>query len=69
MYQIFHPTSKKPFMLSEFTELFIHGITPERKTATKFLGVLINENDILKTQINLILPRLLKALVYFVGHS
>ena len=56
-------------MLSEFTELFIDGITPERKTATKFLGVFINENDILKTQINLILPRLLKALVYFVGHS
>ena len=41
---IFHPTSKKRFMSTKFPELFIDGITLERETVTKFLGVFIDEN-------------------------
>ena len=41
---IFHPTSKKRFMPTKFPELFIDGITLERETVTKFLGISIDEN-------------------------
>ena len=40
---IFHPTSKKRFMPTNFPELFIDGITLKRETVTKFLGVFIVE--------------------------
>ena len=41
---IFHPTSKKRFMPTKFPDLFIDGITLERETVTKFLGISIDEN-------------------------
>ena len=41
---IFYPTSKKRFMPTKFPELFIDGITLERETVTKFLGVIIDGN-------------------------
>ena len=41
---LFHPTSKKRFMPTKFPELFIDGITLERETVTKFLGISIDEN-------------------------
>ena len=43
---IFYPTSKKCFMPTKFPDLFTDGITLERETVTKFLGVIIDENVI-----------------------
>ena len=51
---IFYPTSKERFMRTKFPELFIDGITLERETVTKFLGVIIEENVIWKAHINTI---------------
>ena len=41
---IFHLTSKKHFLPTNFPELFIVGITLGRETVTKSLGVFIYEN-------------------------
>ena len=38
-------------MRTKFPELFIDGITLERETVTKFLGVIIDENVIWKAHI------------------
>ena len=51
IWTIFHPTSKKRFMPTEFPELFIDSITPERETVTKFLGVFTDENVTWKAHI------------------
>ena len=40
---IFYPPSKTRFMPTKFRELFIDGITLERETVTRFLGVIIDE--------------------------
>ena len=40
---IFYPTSKKRFMPTKFSELFIDGITLERETVTWFLIVFRRE--------------------------
>ena len=48
---IFYPTSKKRFMPTKFPELFTDGITLERETVTKFLGVIIDENVTWKANI------------------
>ena len=58
---IYYPTSKKPFMLTEFPELFIDGVTLERETVTKFLVYLLmkmSHGKIMSTQFP---PRFLKA--------
>ena len=39
-------------MPTKFPELFIDGITLERETVTKFLGVIIDENVIWKAPIS-----------------
>ena len=63
---IFYPTSKKRFMPTIFAELFINGITLERETVTKFLGVIIDENVIWKPILAQFPQRFLKTLVYFI---
>ena len=59
---IFHPTSKKRFMLTKFPELFIDGITLKRETVTKFFGVFIDENVTWKPHINTISTKISKSL-------
>ena len=59
---IFYPTSKKRFMNTKFLELFIDGITLERETVTKFLGVIIDENVTWKAHINTISTKISKSI-------
>ena len=59
---IFYPTSKKRFMPTKFPELFIDGITLERETVTKFLGVIIDENVTWKAHINTISTKISKSI-------
>ena len=59
----FHPTSKKGFMPTKFRELFIDGITLERQTVTKFLGVFINENVTWKAHVNTISTKISKGII------
>ena len=59
---IFHPISKKRFMLTKFPELFIDGITPERETVTKFLGVFIDKNVTWKAHINTVSTKTSKSM-------
>ena len=49
---IFHLASKKRFMSTKVSRLFIDGITLERETVTKFLGIIIGENVTWKDHIN-----------------
>ena len=58
---IIHLTSKKRFMPTKFPELFVDGITLERKTFTKFLGVFIDENVRWKDCINIISIKISKS--------
>ena len=58
---IIHLTSKKRFMPTKFPELFVEGITLERKTFTKFLGVFIDENVRWKDCINIIFIKISKS--------
>ena len=51
---IFHPFSKKGFLPTKFPEVFIDGITLERETIAKFLGICIDENVTWKGHINTI---------------
>ena len=53
-------------MPSKFPELFMDGITLERETVTKFLGVIIDENVNGKPILTQFLQRFPKALVYFI---
>ena len=62
LFFIFYPTSKKRFMSTKFPELFINGITLERETATKFLGVIIDENVTWKAHINTISTKVSKSI-------
>ena len=55
----FYPTSKKHFM---FPELFIDGITLEKETVTKFLGIIIDENVSWKIRINTISTKISKSI-------
>ena len=57
---IFYPTSKKRFMPTKFPERFIDGITLERETVTKFLGLIIDENVTWKAHINTISTKISK---------
>ena len=59
---IFYPTSKKRFMPTKFPELFTDGITLERETVTKFLGVIIDENVTWKAHINTIFTKISKSI-------
>ena len=51
---IFHYFSKKRFMPIKFPELSTDGITLERETVTKFLGVFVDKNVTWKAHINII---------------
>ena len=69
---IFYPTSKKRFTPTKFPELFIDGITLERETVTKFLGVIINtistkisKNIAILYRARLIIPRKKLYQLYF----
>ena len=62
---IFYPTSKKRLMPTEFPELFIDGITLERETITKSLGVIIDENVTWKAHINTISTKISKNIGIF----
>ena len=46
--------SKKRFIPTKFPELFINSIGLEKKTVTKFLGVIVDENVTWKSHINTI---------------
>ena len=59
---IFHPTSRKHFMPTEFPALFINDITLKRETVTKFLGVFINENVTWKPHFNTISTKISKSM-------
>ena len=59
---ILYPTSTKRFMPTKFPELFIDGITLERETVTKFLGVIIDENVTWKAHINTISTKISKSI-------
>ena len=59
---IFYPTSKKSFMPAKFPELLIDGITQERETVNKFLGVIILENITWKAHINTISSKISKKI-------
>ena len=59
---IFYPTSKKRFPPTKFPELFVDGITLERETVTKFLGVIIDENVLWKAHINTISRKISKSI-------
>ena len=59
---IFYPTSKKRFMPTKFSELFIDGITLERETVTKFLDGIIDENVTRKAYINTISRKISKRI-------
>ena len=59
---IFHPTLKKRFMPTKFSELFIDGITLKRKTVTRFLGVFIDENVTWKPHIKTISTKISKSI-------
>ena len=59
---IFHPNSKKCFMPTKFPELFFDGITLERETVTKFLGVILDGNITWKAHINTISPKISKSI-------
>ena len=58
----FYPTSKKRFISTKFPELFTDGITLERGTITKFLGVFIDENITWKYHINKISAKICKSI-------
>ena len=49
-------------MPTKFPELFIDGITLERETVTKFLGVIIDENVTWKAHINTISTKISKSI-------
>ena len=55
-------SSKKRFMPTKFPELLIDGITRERETVTKFLGVIIDENVAWKAHINTIPTKISKSI-------
>ena len=59
---IFYLTFKKRFMPTKFPELFIDGITLERETVTKFLGIIIDENVTWKAHINTISTKVSKSI-------
>ena len=59
---ILYPTSTKRFMPTKFPELFIDGITLERETVTKFLGVIIDEDVTWKAHINTISTKISKSI-------
>ena len=59
---IFYPTSKKRFMTTKFPELFIDGITLERKTVTKSLGIILDESVTWKAHINIISTKISKSI-------
>ena len=59
---IFHPPSKKRFMPTKFSELFIDGINLKRETVTKFFGVFIDENVTWKPHINTISSKISKSI-------
>ena len=46
----------------KFPELFIDGITLEKETVTKFLGVIIDENVTWKAHINTISTKISKSI-------
>ena len=50
-------------MLTKFPDLFIDGITLERETITKFLGLFIDENVTWKAHINTISTKISKCTV------
>ena len=58
----FYPTSKKRFMTTKLSELFIDGISLERETVTKFLGVISDENITWKAHINTISTKISKSI-------
>ena len=49
-------------MPSKFPELFLDGITLERETVNKFLGVIIDENVTWKAHINTISTKISKSI-------
>ena len=49
-------------MPTTFPELFTDGITLERETVTKFLGVIIDENVTWKAHINTISTKISKSI-------
>ena len=59
---IFHPTSKKLFMLIKFSELFIDGMILKRETVNKFWGAFIDENVTWKAHINTISTKISKGI-------
>ena len=58
----FYPTSKKRFMTTKLSELFIDGISLERETVTKFLGVISDENITWKAHINTISTKISRTI-------
>ena len=58
----FYPTSKKRFMTTKLSELFIDGISLERETVTKILGVISDENITWKGHINTISTKISKSI-------
>ena len=63
---IFHPTSKKLFMPTKFSELFTDGITLKRETVNRFWVYLLMKMSHGKPILTQFPPRFLKPLVYFI---
>ena len=59
---IFHPTSKKRFIPTKFSGLFIGGITLKRETVSKYLVVFIDENVTWKPHINAVSTKISKSI-------
>ena len=62
-YSLFHPASKKRFLREPLSFLKMDNILIERENATKFLGVLVDENLSWKQQINDVSTKKSKSIV------
>ena len=61
-YSLFHPASKKRFLREPLTFLKMDNIVIERENATKFLGVIIDENLSWKQHINGVTTKISKSI-------